>query len=86
MDPVVLFVGFGDSSLNFEELRAIVRDVDQRLRVISDINFDIDAAFRERGIEIPFPQRDLNFRIPLQVERTPKGRGEDFNGGELPQL
>jgi len=84
VDPVVLFFGFGDSSLNFE-LRAIVRDVDQRLRVISDINFDMDAAFRERGIEIPFPQRDLNFRIPLQLERTPKGIGEDFKGGELPQ-
>ena len=40
-----MLVGFGDSSLNFEELRAIVRDVDQRLRVISDINFNIDAGF-----------------------------------------
>jgi small-conductance mechanosensitive channel len=74
-DPLVLFLGFGDSSLNFE-LRAIVQNIDQRPNVISDINFAIDATFREKGIEIPFPQRDLNFRGPLQVERKPKGDGE----------
>lgn len=71
-DPDVLFLGFGDSSLNFE-LRAIIPNIDQRMRVISDLNFAIDAAFREQGIEIPFPQRDLNFRGPLQVECDPKG-------------
>lgn len=66
-DPNVLFIGFGDSSLNFE-VRGIVRKIDRRLTVISDINFAIDAAFREKGIEIPFPQRDINFRGPLQVD------------------
>jgi small-conductance mechanosensitive channel len=66
-DPNVLFIGFGDSSLDFE-VRGIVRKIDRRLTVISDINFAIDAAFREKGIEIPFPQRDINFRGPLQVD------------------
>lgn len=66
-DPGVLFIGFGDSSLNFE-VRGIVRKIDRRLTVISDINFAIDAAFRDKGIEIPFPQRDINFRGPLQVD------------------
>jgi small-conductance mechanosensitive channel len=74
-DPFVLFLGFGDSSLNFE-LRAVVQNIDRRLSVISDINFAIDAAFREKGIEIPFPQRDLNFRGPLQVEHNPSGGGD----------
>ena len=83
-DPSVLFLGFGDSSLNFE-LRAIIPNVDQRLRVISDINFAIDAAFRERGIEIPFPQRDLNFRGPLHIEHDPKGARAAPDGGDLPQ-
>ena len=83
-DPFVLFLGFGDSSLNFE-LRAIIRDVDRRLRVISDINFAIDAAFREQGIEIPFPQRDLNLRTPLQLERDPAAPREAPNGDDLPQ-
>ena len=83
-DPNVLFLGFGDSALNFE-LRAIVHDVDRRWHVISDINFAIDAAFRDKGIEIPFPQRDVNFRRPLQIERDLKGASEASDGGELPQ-
>jgi small-conductance mechanosensitive channel len=80
-----LFLGFGDSSLNFE-LRAIIPNIDQRLRVISDINFAIDAAFRERDIEIPFPQRDLNFRGPLHIEHDPKGARAAPDGGDLPQV
>jgi small-conductance mechanosensitive channel len=36
--------------------------------VTSDLNRAINAAFIEKGIEIPFPQRDVNFRGPLQVE------------------
>ncbi len=59
--PKVLFRGFGDSALDFE-LRCFVSDVGQRLDVISDLNFAIDKAFREAGIEIPFPQRDLHLR------------------------
>ena len=79
-EPSVLFMGFGDSSLNFE-LRAIVSDINTRLQVISDINFAIDAAFRKRGIEIPFPQRDLNFRGPLQIDHAPKEEGKDPHRG-----
>ena len=59
--PRVLFREFGDSSLNFE-LRAFIRNIDNRLRIISDLNFAIDKAFREAGIEIPFPQRDVHIR------------------------
>ena len=62
-DPYVLFLSFGDSSLNFE-LRAHVRHVDRRLTVLSDLNFAIDDAFREAGVEIPFPQRDLHIIQP----------------------
>jgi len=56
--PKVLFRGFGESSLDFE-LRCFIRDVDQRLNVISEFNYAIIAAFRREGIEIPFPQRVL---------------------------
>ena len=49
-DPVkVLFRSFGDSVLNFE-LHFTVRDVEERLDVISDINFAIDKAFRQHSI------------------------------------
>jgi small-conductance mechanosensitive channel len=54
--PRVLFMGFGDSSLNFE-LRCFIRNVDSRLSTRSDLLFAIDQAFREADIEIPFPQR-----------------------------
>jgi len=60
-EPKVLFLSFGDSSLNFE-LRCHISNIDNRLQCISDMNFAIDAAFREHGIEIPFPQRDIHIR------------------------
>ena len=74
--PYVLFRGFGDSALDFE-LRAFVRNVDNRLRILSDLNFATDAAFREAGIEIPFPQRDVHVRdMPEQGRGTrDAGRG-----------
>ncbi len=66
--PKVLFINFGDSSLNFE-LRAFIRNIDERLQVASDINFKIDSAFREAGIEIPFPQRDVHlYDMPRKGE------------------
>jgi small-conductance mechanosensitive channel len=65
-EPQVLFRRFGDSSLDFE-LRAWVADVDSRLQVASDLHQDIDRRFRQAGIEIPFPQRDLHVR---SVEQT----------------
>ncbi len=70
--PVVLFREFGDSSLNFE-LRIFLRNVEDRLSVISEINFAIDKVFRKEGIEIPFPQRDLH------IKTLPKGFSKDTN-------
>jgi small-conductance mechanosensitive channel len=59
--PWARFSGFGESSLDFE-VRAHVPDVDHRLRVTSDLGKEIDRRFKEEGIEIPFPQRDLHLR------------------------
>ncbi len=56
--PLVLFLAFGDNSLNFE-LRCHLANIDQRLLVKSAINYAIDRAFREHKISMPFPQRDL---------------------------
>jgi small-conductance mechanosensitive channel len=57
--PTVLFMDFGDNALLFQ-LRFYVNKVDDRLSIASDIRFAIDAAFREAGISIPFPQRDVH--------------------------
>jgi small-conductance mechanosensitive channel len=82
-DPYVLFLNFGDSSLNFE-LRAIIQDVNRRLHVVSDINRAINAEFNKQGIEIPFPQRDIHFRGPLQTETGSKAPSQAPDGGEPP--
>ncbi len=57
-DPQVLFMDFGDSSLNFE-LRCYIYNVDNRRVVMSDLNFAVDKIFRENNISIPFPQREI---------------------------
>jgi len=57
--PWVLFKEFGDSSLNFE-LRCFIKVADDRLRIISDINFELEKILRKENIEIPFPQRDVH--------------------------
>lgn len=57
----VLFLQFGDNSLNFE-LRCFIRNVDNRLSTLSDINQAIDREFRKANIEIPFPQRVVHIK------------------------
>jgi len=60
-EPQVLFLSFGESSLDFE-LRVWVLDIDQRLTAKSEIHQEIDRRFREAKIEIAFPQHDLHLR------------------------
>ncbi len=58
-EPRALFMGFGDSSLDFE-LRVRINRIERRFQVTSDLNFAIDQAFRDAKVTIPFPQRDLH--------------------------
>lgn len=64
--PFVLFLEFGDSSLNFE-IRCFTNDVMSRLLISSEMRFEIDRRFREEGIEIPFPQRVVHMAPPAPV-------------------
>jgi small-conductance mechanosensitive channel len=78
--PSPLFNGFGDSSLDFE-LRVWISNVRDRLRVRREICQFIDRRFREEGVEIPFPQRDLHLRsvspeIGFTEERPRSGDGD----------
>jgi small-conductance mechanosensitive channel len=59
--PNAIFTGFGNSSIDFE-LRVWVGDINKRLPVKSELGQAIDRFFREAGISIPFPQRDLHLR------------------------
>ena len=82
-EPRALFMGFGDSSLDFE-LRVRINRIERRFQVTSDLNFSIDQAFRDADVTIPFPQRDLHVvsypdthkeRVPAVTKvETPKAR------------
>src|SRR5437868_8013601 len=60
--PNVFLNKFGESSIDFE-LVVWSQEMNNRPRRFrSDLNFAIANKFKERGIEIPNPQRDLHFR------------------------
>lgn len=75
-EPFVWFVNFGDNSLDFE-LYFWVRLKTTRsiFATESDLRYRIDALFREAGIVIAFPQRDVHlFPVrPLEVRMVEKG-------------
>jgi len=64
-EPIVLFTGFGNSSLDFE-LKCWINTPEIRKRVINQINLEIDRRFREEEITVPFPQRDIWFKSDLE--------------------
>ncbi len=69
--PAVFFNQFGDSSLDFELAVWTSEMTFSPRRFRSDLNFAINRALREHGIEIPFPQRDLHIRSgTLQVRQA----------------
>jgi len=70
--PAALFLGFGESSLDFE-LRAWTGE--NFVQVSSDLRVGINAALIGAAIEIPFPQRDLHLRsVDANVAERLSGR------------
>lgn len=68
--PEVLFDGFGESSLDFRLWVATEEMVHQPERFRSQANFQIWHQLNDRGIKIPFPQRDLHLKSV-----SPEARG-----------
>ena len=58
--PDVLFDDFGDSALIFR-LR-LWTTIEHFIAMETDVRFEIDRLFREKNIEIAFPQRDIHIR------------------------
>jgi small-conductance mechanosensitive channel len=65
--PQVWFQEFGESAINFD-LLVWTGEPKNQARVKSDLYYRIEASLRRYGIEVPFPQRDLNVRSPQLEE------------------
>lgn len=71
-EPKVVFLGYGDSSLDFE-IFAWVRDPARQVLIKSELFFRIEEQFRRHQVEVPFPQQDLHVRsghLPIQLSPT----------------
>ncbi len=73
--PDVLFTDFGDSALMFR-LRAWTH-LNYMLSAATEIRFEVDRLFRERDIEIPFPQRDIHVRSMVERPESAKESDEE---------
>jgi potassium efflux system protein len=66
--PQIFFEVYGDSSLNFN-IWVHLKTPSDRIPATHELNSAIFETFRQHGIEIPFPQRDLHikdWREPLE--------------------
>lgn len=81
-DPAVFFVGFGDSSLNFE-VRVFVKELSNRARtrIVHELHMTIDQLFREHGVVIAFPQQDLHIKSDERYKDGPPPYSREFDPG-----
>ena len=70
-EPAIQFLEFGDSSLNFD-LLVWINDASRQYWIKSDLNFAVVKSFREQGITIAYPQRDLHIRTAVPLEFSQK--------------
>jgi small-conductance mechanosensitive channel len=76
--PDVLFEEFGDSSLNFN-LRVWSQKYADRPKVLKSLlYYKIFDKFKEAGVEIPFPQRDLHIKSGLPEFKNAEDEGEQL--------
>ncbi|MDX1680813.1 MAG: mechanosensitive ion channel family protein [Akkermansiaceae bacterium] len=70
-EPLVLFTGFGDSSINF--LFGTWMVCEDYLLVRNSMAIEVQKAFAREGIEIPFPHRVIaggKANVPIEVKVT----------------
>jgi len=67
--PSVWLRAFGDNAIEFE-VQCWIDDPEEGVgNIRSDVLKQVWHLFREHGVEIPFPQREVRFAGPLKVER-----------------
>ena len=84
-EPQVIFGDFGDNSLVFElYFWVTITQSAGIMRISSDLRFMIDEHFREAGITMSFPQRDLHFDTgkPIQIELSRFRPGQEKKTGK----
>ena len=69
-EPLARLMGFGESGIDLE-IRVWIGDPESGFgNVRSSVNLAIWRAFKEAGITIPFPQRDLHIKhMPAKDSR-----------------
>ncbi len=73
--PTVVFEDFGDNALVFDVYFWVRATSELGVRTVrSDVRFGLEEAFREHGIVVAFPQRDLHLDGTLVLDRA--GRPE----------
>lgn len=70
--PEVLFVEYGDSSLNFDLMIWTSTYINRPIVLKSQLYYEIFEKFKEHNVEIPFPQRDLHLRSGWPPETKAK--------------
>jgi len=78
-EPFVIFTDFGDNALIFEvHFWISIRRVIERKIIESSVRFRVDDLFREAGIVIAFPQRDIHLDTarPLEFRLTEQKKND----------
>jgi small-conductance mechanosensitive channel len=72
--PSVFLTHFGENAMHFELVVWSSEMSHRPGRFKSDLNFAIEEKFREAGIKIPFPQRDLHIRSGVLKTESTNGK------------
>jgi potassium-dependent mechanosensitive channel len=78
--PFILFAEFGENALQMElHFWVAVHTLTERQTIESDIRFNVEHLFREAGLVIAYPQRDMHLFAsePLRVQMLPTEEQSD---------
>ena len=78
-EPVVMFNGFGASSLDFE-LRGFIGDVLGGLPIKNELRVTILERFRAEKIQMPYPHQEVHLHLDEADRRIFAGRGKGRPG------
>ena len=76
--PLAIFENFGDSALVFRVFFWLRMGLSDGRIVGSQLRAEIDRLFRESGIAMPFPQRDVNLNLSADAAKFFGARGDSL--------